>query len=151
MEQQHNGVEIVGVTAETETTLVYEGKNVTFIPLAEINGGYDIILVVGAKKVGGMSKATQNAKRLNLPEEKLLGDWIVCIPGFTIEKYRLLQSSHLSIFASNCIGGFFSNALGLPFRSPFVNLWLSGNDFFKFLLEPHSYMEKFLTYKGKNI
>lgn len=39
LEQQHNGVEIVGVTAETETTLVYEGKNVTFIPLAEVDGG----------------------------------------------------------------------------------------------------------------
>lgn len=95
-----------------------------------------------------MSKVTQNAIKLNLPKEKLLGDWIVCIPGFTLEKYRHLQESHISIFSANCIGGFFSNVLGLQFRSPFVNLWLMNNDFIKFLREPHTYLEKHLTYKG---
>lgn len=133
LERQHDGIEIVGAVSEDISNLKKE---------------FDVILCVGAKKLG-MSKVTQDAKQLNLPEEKLLGDWIVCIPGFTLEKYRQLQRSRLSIFAVNCIGGFFSNALGLPFLSPFVNLWLSNDDFYKFLLEPHSYMEKPLTYKGK--
>lgn len=96
-----------------------------------------------------MVKVFEYAAQFNLPEEKLLGDWIVCIPGFTLEKYRELQRSRLSIFSSNCIGGFFSNTLGLPFRSPFVNLWLTSNDFIKFLREPRSYLENPLAYKGK--
>ena len=138
LEQQHNGIEIVGEAVNED--------------IAKVDGGgqYDVLLVVGAKqKQIGMSKVTADAHKLNLPEEKLLGDWIVCIPGFTLEKYRQLQQLQISIFASNCIGGFFSNSLGLPFRSPFVNLWLHSNDFFKFMLEPHSYVEKSLTYKGK--
>lgn len=43
LEQQHDGVEIVGVTAEAETTLAYEGKNVAFIPLTEVYRGGGII------------------------------------------------------------------------------------------------------------
>lgn len=89
-----------------------------------------------------MSTVTQNARRLNLPEEKLLGDWIVTIPGFTLEKYRKLQRSRLSIFAINCFGGMLSNTLGLPFRSPFINLWLDALEYIRFLSTPHIYMEK---------
>lgn len=45
LEQQHNGIEIVGVTADAETSLIYEGKNVTFIPFTEVNrGGGGMIL-----------------------------------------------------------------------------------------------------------
>ena len=106
----------------------------------------DILLVVGARQIG-MSKITQAARQLNLPEEKLLGDWIVCIPGFTLEKYRKLQRSRLSIFAQYCFGGLISNILGLPFRSPFVNLALDDQEFIKFLRAPRICMEEQFYFK----
>lgn len=141
LERQHNGIELVGVTANTETSLIYEGKNVKFIPFAEVDGGENYeILVIGAKQIG-MSKITKAARQFGLLEEKLLGDWIVCIPGFTLEKYRSLQRSHLSIFSRSCFGGLISNTLGLPFRSPFVNIALSNQDFLEFLRTPHQYIE----------
>lgn len=93
-----------------------------------------------------MSQVTKDAARLNLPEEKLLGDWIVRIPGFTLEKYRELQRSRLSIFSVNCFGGIVSNTLGLPFRSPFVNLFLPPGHFIKFLKDPAAYMKVKMTY-----
>ena len=96
-----------------------------------------------------MSEVVKLARRLNLPEDKLLGDWIVCVPGFTLDKYRQLQRSRLSIFSVNCFGGFISNTLGLPFRSPFVNLWLSGEDFVKFLRAPRIYLEETPSYQGQ--
>lgn len=136
LEQQHNGVEIVGSSTSEDIVKVDWG------------GDYDVFLVVGAKKIG-MSEITKEAVKLNLPEEKLLGDWIVCIPGFTLEKYRLLQRSRLSILSVNCFGGLFSNELGLPFFSPFVNLFLGNTDFIKFLHKPHEYLKQELIYKGK--
>ena len=71
-----------------------------------------------------------------MPEEKLLGDWIVCVPGFTLEKYRRLQRSRLSIFSRHCYGSLISNFFGLPFRSPFVNLSLGDEDFVRFMRQP---------------
>ena len=89
-----------------------------------------------------MSEVTKFAKSIGLDTEKLLGDWIVCIPGFTLQKYRQLQRSKLSIFAVNCFGGLISNTLGLPFRSPFVNMFLSTEDYLKFLRSPRVYLEE---------
>ena len=88
-----------------------------------------------------MSAVTKLAKQIGLDTEKLLGDWIACIPGFTLQKYRQLQRSQLSIFSVNCFGGSLSHTLGLPFRSPFVNLFLTGQDFIKFLQHPRIYIE----------
>lgn len=141
LERQHNGIELVGVTAGAPINIGKDGKQIPFISLAEVVGvDYDVLLVVGAKQIG-MSEIVKASRQLRLPEEKLLGDWIVCIPGFTLDKYRKLQRSRLSIFSINCFGGCISNMLGLPFRSPFVNLFLSSRDFVKFLRAPKIYLE----------
>ena len=142
--RQFNGVDIVGVTSAEKIFI----DDVPFIPLNEIggNGKYDVILVVGAKNFG-MSEVTKFAKKIGLDTEKLLADWIFCIPGFTLQKYRQLQRSRLSIFAVNCFGGLISHTLGLPFRSPFVNMFLSAKDYLKFLRCPRVYMEENLVFQ----
>lgn len=104
------------------------------------------MLVVGAIQIG-MSEIVKAAKQLNLPEEKLLGDWIVCIPGFKLNKYRQLQRSRLSIFSMNCFGGLISHTLGLPFRTPIINMYLKDKDYIRFLRASRVYMEEQLTLK----
>lgn len=153
LERQHNGIEIIGVTANAPIQLTKDGRKVTFIPLAEVDQGggyYDVLLVVGAKEIG-MSRITQAARQLHLPEEKLLGDWIVCIPGFTLDKYRRLQRSRLSIISKNCFGGIISHLLNLPFLSPFVNLSVRNEqECLRLFQNLRSYMDKELTFKGTN-
>lgn len=63
-----------------------------------------------------------------------------------------LQNSEFTLFASNCNGACICHDLGLPFRSPFVNLWLSSPDFVKFLRAPREYLSyelKFLNQTDK--
>ena len=97
-----------------------------------------------------MSEVTKFARAINLDTDKLLGDWIVCIPGFTLKKYRQLQRSRLSIFVRDCFGGIISNTLGLPFRAPFVNMFIDENEYIRFLRSPRVYMEEKLVFKGTN-
>ncbi len=132
LERQDNGIEIVGKAA---------GENIS-----SADKNFDVLLVIGAKKIG-MNKISQVARQLNLPEEKLLGDWIVCIPGFTLEKYRHVQCSRLSVFTMNCFGGVLLHTLGLPFNSPFVNMFFDEQDYLRFLHEPQAYLEKDLIFK----
>ena len=148
LERQHNGVDLVGITANAPIQLTKNDKKVNFIPLAEVNGGgeFDLLLVVGAKQIG-MSEITQAAAQLKFPVEKLLGDWIVCIPGFTLDKYRKLQRSRLSIFAQNCFGGIISHTLNLPFRTPFVNMFFEEREYIRFLRAPRMCMAEELTLK----
>ena len=146
LESQFNGVDIIGVTAAQKISI----EDLPFIPLNEISmnggGGYDVLLVVGARNFG-MSEVTKIAKQLGLDTDKLLGDWITCIPGFTLQKYRQLQRSQLSIFSINCFGGTLCKTLGLQFRSPFINMFLSAEDYLKFLRCPRVYMEEKLIFQ----
>lgn len=133
LERQHNGINLVGaVTAEEILT---------------VDADYDVLLVVGAWQQIGMSDIIKFARQLNLPEEKLLGDWIVCIPGFELDKYRRLQRSQLSIISVNCFGGLMSHLLGLPFRTPFVNMCLRAPNYIRLLRAPRDYLAKELTLK----
>ena len=132
LESQHNGIEIIGKAV---------GENIS-----HLDKEVEVILVIGAKDFG-MDKITQVARQLKLPEEKLLSDWIVCIPGFELEKYRRLQRSRLSIFSMNCFGGVMLHTLGLPFRSPFVNMFFEEKDYLRFLHEPRFYMREPLIFK----
>ena len=112
-----------------------------------VNSDCDVVLVVGAKSIG-MSDVVKAARQLNLPDEKLLGDWIVCLPGFTLDKYRQLQRSQLSIVAQHCFGGLISHTLGLPFRSPTVNMFFREKDFMKFLRTLPACLNDSLTFKS---
>ena len=145
--RQNGGLGIVGCTAVAPVQLQFGDKNVDFIPLDKVAAqDFDVLLVVGAKQVG-MSDVVKAARRINLPEEKLLGDWIVCVPGFTLDKYRKLQRSRLSIFSRNCFGGLISNMLGLQFRSPTVNMFFIENEFVRFLRALRVYMEETPIFK----
>ena len=148
---QFNGIDIVGVTTldeiETKDNFASKLPLISLQELAANGGGYDILLVAGAKKFG-MSEVTKLAKLINLDTDKLLGDWIVCIPGFTFQKYRQLQRSRLSIFVRDCFGGLISNTLGLPFLSPFVNMFIDENEYIRFLQSPRVYMEEKLVFQG---
>ena len=98
-----------------------------------------------------MSKITENAHKLNLPEEKLLGDWIVTFPGFNLEKYRKLQQSRLSVFAQNCFGNMFLKLMGLPFLSPLGQSGFSTENFIRFLCAPRDYMKETPTFREQKI
>ena len=149
LERQYNGLEVVGITANNPIQLARNGKIVPTVSCTEIDEkDYDVLLVFGAQHIG-MSKVIKEAFRLNFPKEKLLCDWIVCIPGFTINKYRHLQRSQLSIFAMHCFGGLMSHLLGLPFCSPFVNMFLNEQDYLRFLRKPRTYMGRDLIFKDK--
>ena len=43
-----------------------------------------------------------------------------------------LRNHDVSILCNNCVGAVIAHDLGLQFRSPFVNLWLSPKDYIKF-------------------
>ena len=145
--RQFNGVDIIGVTAGQKISV----NDLPFIPLNEISlngGGYDIILVAGAKNIG-IAEVVKFAKQIKLDTDKLLGDWIVCIPGFTLEKYRKLQRSKLSIFSFDCLGGIITHDLGLKTLSPFFNLRVEHyEEFLRFLKHPHVYIAEELEFQG---
>lgn len=48
-------------------------------------------------------------------------------------KRKKLTNTSMSVLSSNCVGSLILHDLALPFRSPFVNLYLTPKDFIRYL------------------
>lgn len=57
-----------------------------------------------------------------------------------------LKNHNFSLIASNCNGGCILHDLGLPFNSPFVNLWVKPKDFIKFCDRMDHYLSAQFTF-----
>ena len=140
--QYEGNLDIVGITGEDAVSLEINEKRVPFISLENaVNLEYDLLLSFGGFGLG-MNQLKSYCNRHNLDSTRLIGDWIVCIPGFTVPKYHQLVNSSLSIFSLHCFGGIMSHLMGLPFKSPFVNLYMMEQEFIKVLKHPKVYLSE---------
>lgn len=57
-----------------------------------------------------------------------------------------LKNRDFSLFSSNCNGACMCHDLGLAFRSPFVNLWMTAPDFVKLMGAPQDYLAESLDF-----
>lgn len=71
--------------------------------------------------------------------------WDIRHRKFMLQKRKQLQHSDFTFFSCNCVGGVLYHDLGLPFLSPFVNLYLSCEDFIRFCEAPREYLSLPLT------
>ncbi len=53
---------------------------------------------------------------------------------------RRLKNRNITIIASSCNGGVIYHDLGLPFLSPFINLWIMPDDFIKLMKNLEEYL-----------
>ena len=104
---------------------------------------FDMILVTGRDvdmlRSGRQSlfvSVLKEAAELGIDTDKIVLDRVVCVPNFTLEKYKKLRRSALSILSVNCMGGLFYHRFGLPFLSPTINMFTSDEGFLKFLKDP---------------
>ena len=65
---------------------------------------------------------------------------------FLAKAKKHLKNKNFSLVASNCNGAAILHDLGLPFQSPFVNLWIKPQDFIKMLQSLEKYLEAELCF-----
>ena len=139
-------MKIMAVSLNKKVDTVLFGKKLRYIDENDLKKFNDIcILAVGGKSFG-MDVICKKAYTLGITVENIICDWILCLPGFSFDKYYALKISKLSIISSHCFGGIVSHLLGLKFYSPFVNLFLTEKDFIKFLKDPLMYVDEKLFY-----
>ena len=59
--------------------------------------------------------------------------------GYEAYMRKRLKNKDFTILCSNCIGGIIYHRLGLPFRSPTINLWMHQRDYMIFAENIHEY------------
>ncbi len=91
---------------------------------------FDYIIIMSPKNFHEMLR---EAVLLGVEGDRLIRVDVLGEEGFTFEKWKKLYDSRLSIIAMNCWGGVTYNYLGLPFLSPFINMFETENEFISFL------------------
>ena len=66
--------------------------------------------------------------------------------GFNFDIYKDLRIHTPSIIAPNCWGGITYNALGLRFRSPFINMFLNKDEYMRLISNLGHYLSKELIF-----
>jgi len=89
-----------------------------------------------SKRESFFTSVLHEAEELNIDTDKIIADRIILVPNFTLEKYKKLRRSKLSILSMNCWGGLTYHRFGLPFLSPTINMFTDEQSFLKFLKNP---------------
>jgi uncharacterized protein (DUF1919 family) len=155
--QSYGGIELLNPAANVLGRLYGQLNAVGFISENDVsvngvkriakedlkNIDFDLILVTGedtkvliTNMQSDFVKILKEVKSLGIDENKVVRDRVVCIPNFTLEKYKKLRHSRLSILSMNCFGGLCYHRFGLPFFSPIINMYTYEKEFIKFLQDP---------------
>ena len=110
---------------------------------------YDLIIVIGQN--ASLVPILKEAEELKINPDKVILDRTICVPSFTLERYKKLRKSKLSIFAKNCWGGNIYHRFGLQFLTPTINMFTSDEGFLRFLKNPQQDMKEELILEKMQI
>lgn len=99
--------------------------------------GYDYIVDMNQNERETINRIIE---LLRLDASKIIPVKVFHLPGFDFNEYLSLKESKLSIIASHCWGGMVSHYLGLPFYSPFINMYVEPDGFLKLVESLDKYM-----------
>ncbi len=142
LDKPKGSVNLVGVV-ESVAMPINQLNTIDKRELANIN--YDLVLVTGHDV--DLAPVLAEAKELGLDTDKFVLDRTVLIPGFTLEKYKALRQSDLSILSMGWWAGIAYHKLGLPELSPTVGMFTSEEHFMNFLPEARWHMKKDLHFE----
>ena len=110
--------------------------NGKLLPLLDKNAltltKYDLIIVSGSNI--SVPKFINEARSIGIDINKILFDWTTKIYGFSLEKYKKLRRSQLSIIAQGDIGAKLNRLFGLT--TPSIGITASDRDFINFVRNP---------------
>lgn len=123
-----------------EEGLFREIDGIEVIPVERLlSVQFDYLVDMNRKNRGDILRILE---LLQIPREKVIPADVFCLPSFDLERWEQVKESKVSIITSHCWGGLTYNALGMEFLSPFVNMFLGNDDFFKLVENFTYYMEQ---------
>lgn len=109
------------------------------------NIDFDLVLVTGHDV--NLAPILAEAAELGLDTDKFVLDRTVLIPGFTLEKYKELRHSNLSILSMGWWALIAYHQLGLPILSPTIGMYTGEESFINFLPEARWHLKKELHFE----
>ena len=152
LERQGETINFVGVYSPLDTQgggnkgLILNGKPVPYVDKdAFTTLDYDLVLVSRYKIP--VQTIFNDTKAIGIQSSKVLIDKSLVSTGFTLEKFRRLQRSRLSIISMGGWGDKLNEQIGMLPSAPGVSAPISDKEFLKFLRNPSQNLNKELRAK----
>ena len=122
--------DIVGIIGgrDMQGEFMINGRKIPFCSLSAMDCLEIDYVLVGETNIA-YAEVMTILQQYGFIDEQVIADRTVCVPGFSFARYRQLKKSQPSIISLNCSGGIMSHLFTLPFRSPFVNMFMDEEDF----------------------
>lgn len=107
-----------------------------------------LLAINGKKKWENGNKVIDKIYAENFTEEqaivdnKIISSNLLYTPGFEFAKYIELRENGVSIISNNCWGGFAYHYLGIPMKSPFINMWMLPEDYMRLINNLEYYLNQ---------
>lgn len=99
---------------------------------------YDYIIDMNAN---AQDKVFRIMELLRIPMSKVIPARVFGQPFFDLNRWVEVKAQNVSIISSHCWGGVVYNTLGLPFKSPTINMFFPIDDFLRMAKDIKSYMD----------
>jgi len=134
----NNEIIIIGVTSGDAYYNCLCGYK--FIDKSLINiDSFDYIIIAADSNTA--REICQEVETLGVDNSRAIPINAILLPEFDFEKYEKIRENTPTIISPNCWGGLSYSALGLEFKSPFINMFLNHDDYLKALSDLDYYME----------
>lgn len=142
-QEMMGNIKVIGVTGKDTLYPCLDGY--MFIPLDEVQWeNIDYVVVMTEEHYGDICEM---AAGLGFEADRMIQGRVFCLPYFSFDEYVNLLRTKVSIIANNCWGGTAYHALGMPFFSPFINMFLQDADYLKLLGSLQYYLKRPLQFK----
>ncbi len=131
--KRQTDINILGIISRRQCFSYYDGiPMVTEDDIKEMT--YDIILATD----GNIIKNTVIEPGI---KEKIISDRCLKIPGFEFESYLNIRRRKWCIVSEDCWGGMCYHYMQMPFTSPFINIDIPMEDYYKMLEDLEGYLK----------
>ncbi len=135
--------QIVGYVSKDRTKKQLDGKDV-LVPEEIVNSRVAFDYIIVTTNIYFKEIVDYGNNILRIERKKFINGKVFKLPNFSWNKYMQIYNSNISIISENCTGGVLSNALGLPFCSPFVKvrIGIEKMDYFRLISKLDYYMKQ---------
>lgn len=136
-------ITVIGIGCQDVRTKYIDGYPIYSVE--EVLGmQYDYLLIGGQKE--NFAQIKQLLVQIGVDKSKVFSLEIFSLPLFDFERYVQVAEKNISIISNHCWGGYTYHSLRAEFLSPFINMFITQDDYINLLEHFDEYMEEDVVY-----
>lgn len=136
-------ITVIGIGCQDVRTKYIDGYPIYSVEKV-LGMQYDYLLIGGQKE--NFAQIKQLLVKIGVDKSKVFSLEIFSLPLFDFERYVQVAEKNISIISNHCWGGYTYHSLRAEFLSPFINMFITQDDYINLLEHFDEYMEEDVVY-----